>query len=87
MEQYELDDVRVFTNVVEAGSFTAAAKLLGMPKSTVSRRVGRLEDALGARLLHRTTRSLRLTDVGEIRTRERDPAAVVRGAGRAMQKS
>ncbi len=54
----------VFTQVVAEGSFTAAARALGMPKSTVSRRVSELEKRLGARLLHRTTRKLSLTDVG-----------------------
>ncbi len=61
-----LDDVRIFTKVVEAGSFTKAAALLGMPKSTVSRRVSELEEALGVRLVQRTTRKLHLTDSGQI---------------------
>lgn len=61
-----LDDVAVFTHVVQQGSFTAAAKALGLPKSTVSRRVQKLEDELGVRLLQRTTRKLRLTDAGRV---------------------
>ena len=60
----DLDAVRVFVQVVQAGGFTAAARRLAMPKSTVSRRVSELETQLGARLLQRTTRSLALTDVG-----------------------
>ncbi|GLW89762.1 LysR family transcriptional regulator [Actinokineospora globicatena] len=60
----ELGDVAVFVRVVEAGSFSAAARALWMPKSSVSRRVARLENRLGVRLLHRTTRSLALTDAG-----------------------
>ncbi|PPK62369.1 LysR family transcriptional regulator [Actinokineospora auranticolor] len=60
----ELGDVAVFVRVVEAGSFSAAARALWMPKSSVSRRVARLENRLGVRLLHRTTRSLSLTDAG-----------------------
>ncbi|WP_026422127.1 LysR family transcriptional regulator [Actinokineospora inagensis] len=60
----ELGDVAVFVRVVAAGSFSAAARALWMPKSTVSRRVARLENRLGVRLLHRTTRSLALTDAG-----------------------
>src|SRR5438552_17456575 len=54
----------VFTRVVQAGSFTAAATALGIPKSTVSRKVSELEERLKARLLQRTTRKLSLTDVG-----------------------
>ena len=54
----------VFARVVQAGSFTAAARGLGMPKSTVSRKVTELEARLKARLLDRTTRKVSLTDVG-----------------------
>ncbi len=60
----DLNDIPVFLKVAEAGSFTAAARALGLPKTTVSRRVARLEAAIGVRLLHRTTRSLSLTDAG-----------------------
>jgi DNA-binding transcriptional LysR family regulator len=60
----DLNAVRVFARVVEAGSFRAAARTLGMPKSTVSLRVAELENRLGERLLERTTRRLRLTDAG-----------------------
>ena len=56
--------MRVFTRVVEAGSFSAAGRQLGMTPSSVSRRIGELEDALGARLFHRTTRKLSLTEAG-----------------------
>jgi DNA-binding transcriptional LysR family regulator len=52
--------------VVQAGSFTAAARRLKMPKSSVSRKVSDLEERIGARLLHRTTRKLGLTDAGRI---------------------
>src|SRR2546429_8827783 len=54
----------VFARVVATGSFTAASAALGVPKSTVSRKVSDLEARLGARLLQRTTRKLSLTDVG-----------------------
>jgi DNA-binding transcriptional LysR family regulator len=60
----DLNELFVFAKVVQAGSFVRAARDLGMPKSTVSRRVFELETRLGARLLERTTRSLRLTEVG-----------------------
>ena len=60
-----LDDALIFTRVVECHSFTQAAQLLGMQKSTVSRRIAQLEERLGVRLLNRTTRKLRLTEVGQ----------------------
>lgn len=60
----DLNEIVVFARVVDTGSFTAAARELGMPKSTVSRKVSDLEERLGARLLQRTTRKLHLTDVG-----------------------
>jgi DNA-binding transcriptional LysR family regulator len=60
----DLNDIVVFASVVEAGSFTAAARVLAMPKTTVSRRVAALEREVGVRLLQRTTRSLSLTDAG-----------------------
>ncbi|MGB0682059.1 MAG: LysR family transcriptional regulator [Magnetovibrionaceae bacterium] len=59
-----LSELAVFTRVVEAGSFSQAARRLGISKSAASKQVSRLEDRLGARLLNRTTRSLSLTDVG-----------------------
>jgi DNA-binding transcriptional LysR family regulator len=61
----ELDAIAVFIKVVQAGSFTRAAKLLGMPNSTVSAKVSGLERRLGLTLLTRTTRKLRLTNAGE----------------------
>lgn len=60
-----LDDALIFTRVVECHSFTSAATTLGMQKSTVSRRIVQLEERLGVRLLNRTTRKLRLTEVGQ----------------------
>src|SRR5260370_4268952 len=61
-----LNEMLVFARVVQAGSFTTAAAELGMPKSTVSRKVSELEERLKSRLLQRTTRKLSLTDVGRI---------------------
>ena len=60
----DLNEMLVFARVVQAGSFTGAAARLGMPKSTVSRKVSELEERLSSRLLQRTTRTLTLTDVG-----------------------
>lgn len=60
----DLNDIALFVNVVRAGSFAEAGRRLGMPPSTASRRVQALEEALGARLMQRTTRRLTLTDAG-----------------------
>jgi DNA-binding transcriptional LysR family regulator len=60
----DLNALVIFAKVVEAKSFSEAARRLRMPVSTVSRRVAELEDELGVRLLDRSTRALRLTDVG-----------------------
>jgi DNA-binding transcriptional LysR family regulator len=60
----EPNDLLLFARVVDEGSFTRAAEHLGLPKSTVSRRVAALEGQLGERLLLRTTRKLTLTDFG-----------------------
>src|SRR5512139_1030849 len=61
----DLNDIVVFTKVVETKSFTGAAEQLGLPKSTVSRKLAQLEERLGVRLVQRTTRKLALTDIGE----------------------
>ncbi len=63
---YDLNDTLVFVKVVEQGSFIAAARSLGLPKTTVSRKVQELETRLGAQLLHRTTRRLGLTEAGNV---------------------
>lgn len=60
----EPNDLLLFARVADSGSFTAAARQLGLPKSTVSRRVSTLERALGERLMERTTRKLHLTEFG-----------------------
>jgi DNA-binding transcriptional LysR family regulator len=60
----DLNALAVFAKVVEAGSFSEAARRLKMPISTVSRRIAELEDELGARLLERSTSNLRLTELG-----------------------
>ncbi len=62
----DLNQVRVFVSVVQAGGFSAAAKQLRLPVSTVSNRVSRLEEYLGVTLLQRTTRRINLTEAGRI---------------------
>ncbi len=61
-----IDRFRIFTRVVEAGGFTRAAQSLGLPRSSVSAAVLGLEARLGARLLHRTTRKVSLTQDGRV---------------------
>ncbi|HJU40728.1 MAG TPA: LysR family transcriptional regulator [Tahibacter sp.] len=62
----DLNDTLIFVKVVEQGSFTAAALVLGLPKTSVSRKVQELEDRLGTRLLKRTTRRIGLTEAGAL---------------------
>jgi len=57
---------RVFLRVAESASFTRAADMLGMPRSSVSAAVRELEGRVGARLLHRTTRNVRMTQEGRV---------------------
>lgn len=61
-----LTAMRVFARVVETGSFSAAGRQLGQAPSSVSRLIGDLEYDLGARLFHRTTRRLSLTEAGHV---------------------
>jgi DNA-binding transcriptional LysR family regulator len=61
----DLDSLRVFVKVAELGNFTRASEQLGLSKARASIRVQELEAALGARLLHRSTRTVRLTTDGE----------------------
>jgi DNA-binding transcriptional LysR family regulator len=60
----DLNDAALLVRVIQTRSFSAAAREAGVPVSTVSRRISRLETALGTRLLERTTRSLHLTQAG-----------------------
>ena len=61
----DFNDLQFFAAVVLNHGFSAAARVLGVPKSRVSRRVALLEERLGVRLLDRTTRGLGLTQVGQ----------------------
>ncbi len=62
----DLNDMVIFAKVAEFQGISSAARALGMPKSRVSRRIALLENALGVRLLERTTRAVHLTEVGGI---------------------
>jgi len=64
VSEVQLGDVATFVQVVDSGGFTAAARALHAPKSSVSRQVKRLEQRLGTQLLHRSTRAITLTDAG-----------------------
>jgi DNA-binding transcriptional LysR family regulator len=61
----DLNNIRYLLEAVDSGSFSAAARVFGVPPSQVSRKIARLEDEVGARLFQRTTRSLTLTDAGQ----------------------
>ena len=62
----DFNEAAVFVKVVQAGGFSAAARQLGLPTSTVSTRISRLEKRLGITLLQRTTRRLHLTEAGTV---------------------
>jgi DNA-binding transcriptional LysR family regulator len=77
----DYNDLALFTRVVERGSFTAAAQAVGLPKSSVTRSIARLEKALGVRLIQRTTRQRGVTDAG------RELYERVRGAVGALEEA
>ncbi len=62
----DLNDFRYFVRIVECGGLTAAGRNLEIPKSTVSHRLQQLEAALGVRLINRTSRSISMTDAGQL---------------------
>lgn len=70
----DINQILIFVRVTQARSFSEAARRLGMPKSTVSRKVSQLEERLGARLIHRSTRSFALTDAGRVLYERAAPA-------------
>ncbi|MBS0570216.1 MAG: LysR family transcriptional regulator [Proteobacteria bacterium] len=61
----QANDLILFARIVDAGSFTRASELTGYPKATLSRRLARLEDTFGERLIQRSTRRMTLTEFGE----------------------
>jgi len=82
-----LDGLTDFVAIVEAGSVSAAARLLDVPRATLSRRLTRLEDRLGVRLVHRTTRKLAPSPAGEeLYRRAGQILAQVREAEQAIRR-
>ena len=80
--------VELFVRVAELRSFRGAADALGVPRSTVSRRINELERALDTRLLQRTTRRVELTSAGKAYLRACSPAiGTIQEAGRALSTS
>ena len=84
----ETSELLTFAATAEARSISKAARTLGVPRPTVSRRLARLEEKLGVRLLRRTTRTMALTDAGEVLyARARVVLAAVRDAVASVQMS
>ena len=84
----QLDDLDVFVRVIEGRSMSAAARVLGVPKSTVSRAISRLEDGLRVRLIQRTSRVLAPTDAGQALYDETRPHVLaLRAASNVVSES
>lgn len=87
----DLQRVVAFAKVVETGSFSRAAEKLGIAKSSVSKQVAALESSLGIRLIHRTTRQLKVTDEGlalyEQCSRIDEELDLIRSRAKAFQES
>ena len=82
-----IPDWLIFVKVIQYGSFTAASNALGVPKTTVSRRVRQLEQRLGVQLLQRTTRRLGLTEAGTVYFQHCEPLpAMIRQAETAVEQ-
>jgi len=79
----DLNDMYLFAKVVDYGGYTAASRALGIPVSRISRRIAALEEALGVRLLHRTTRKISVTEIGH--TYYQHCAALVAEAAAAQE--
>lgn len=87
MAELDLNDVAMFVRVVEHAGFAKAARVLGVPTSTLSRAVSRLEKAAGALLVHRNTRNVRATVEGQSFYREVAPLVLaLRQAARAVEE-
>lgn len=83
----KLRAIKYFLKVAETGSFSGAAKLLGVPASSVSRRIQDLETALGAILFQRSTRLVKLTELGALYLEQIDPAvAAVEDANETIRQ-
>jgi len=81
------EDFEEFVAIVDNGSLTAAAEVLGLPRATLSRRLARLEQRLGVRVLHRTTRRIALTAPGqELYARARRVVEAAREAEDAVRR-
>jgi DNA-binding transcriptional LysR family regulator len=81
----EIGAVELFVRIAQLRSFRAAGDALGVPRSTVSRRLAELESALGTRLFHRTTRQVQLTSAGKTYFRACAPAlGTIMEAGRSI---
>lgn len=88
LELPETSELLAFVRTAETGSISAAARELGVPRATVSRRVERLEDRLEVRLMRRTTRQLQLTDAGrELFDRARLAIDAAADAAEAVRRS
>jgi DNA-binding transcriptional LysR family regulator len=86
MAEVDLNDVAIFVRVVALGSFAKAAREMRVPTSTVSRAIARLEESVGALLLRRTPRSVRVTAEGRAFYTQVEPAvAAVKGAAHGLE--
>lgn len=81
----DYNEVAIFVQIVDCGSFSAAARKLKLPVTNISRKLSQLEDRLGQRLLNRTTRKMSLTEAGKIYYEHcRTIADMVQGANNAL---
>ncbi len=62
---FDLNALFIYAKVVEHGGFAPAGRVLGIPKSTISRKVAQLEARLGVRLVQRSTRQFQVTEIGQ----------------------